>query len=343
VTAPVREHALIERLAGAFRGSPAQLNRRHESDAELVRLPGTGVILALTTDALVEEIASGLYSDPWLIGWMAVTVNASDLAAVGAEPLGILMSIALPPDASDDLVAGLRTGLGAAADAHGLPVIGGDTSRGATLSLTGTAVGLVSPGRPLTRCGARPGDRLFATGRLGLGGAYALGRLLPGSAPEVTFRPLARLREGRLLRRVASCAMDTSDGLIATLDELARRNGCGFSLATPVEEVLHQDVLRAATAAHLPPRLMLAGPHGEFELVFTVPSDRCDALTAGAADAGWAPVELGVVTGEPGVVNLGAGGGPIDTTRVRNLFEDIGGDPRSYLRALNALLEPPTM
>jgi len=337
VTAPVREHGLIERLAGAFRGSPSQLNRRHESDAELLRLPGSGVVLALTTDAVVEEIASGLYADPWLIGWMAVTVNASDLAAVGAEPLGILMSVVLPPDASDDLVAGLRTGLSAAADAHGLPLIGGDTNRGATLSLTGTAAGLVDGECPLTRCGARPGDRLFATGWLGLGGAYALGRLLPGSAPAVAFRPLARLREGRLLRRVASCAMDTSDGLIATLDELARRNGCGFSITAPVEPVLHRDALRAATAAHLPPWLMLAGPHGEFELVFTVPADRCDALAAAGADAGWAPVELGVVTGERGIVRLGAEGAPLDTTRVRNLFDEVGGDVPAYVRGLERL------
>jgi thiamine-monophosphate kinase len=192
----------------------------------------------------------------------------------------------------------------------------------------------VGDGRPLTRRVARPGDRLFASGPLGLGGAYALGRMLPGSAPEVAFRPLARLREGRLLRGVASCAMDTSDGLIATLDELARRNACGFSLSTPVEDVLHRDALRAATAAHLPPQLMLAGPHGEFELVFTVPSDQCDTLAASAAEAGWAPVELGVVTGEPGVVTLGVGGGPIDTTRVRNLFDEMGGDGHAYLHEL---------
>jgi thiamine-monophosphate kinase len=337
VTALVREHALIERLAGAFHGAPGQLNRRHESDAELLRLPGTGLVLALTTDAVVEEIASGLYADPWLVGWMAVAVNASDLAAVGAEPLGILMSTVLPPDASDDLVAGLRTGLGAAADVHGLPVIGGDTNRGATLSLTGTAVGLVSAGCPLTRRGARPGDRLFATAPLGLGGAYALGRMLPGSAPAVAFRPLARLREGRLLRGVASCAMDTSDGLVATLDELALQNRCGFSLAVPIEAVLHPDAWRAATAARVPPWFMLAGPHGEFELVFTVPSDRCAELAADAADAGWAPVELGVVTGEPGIVRLGAGSAPIDTTRVRNLFEEVGGDVPAYLRALERL------
>jgi thiamine-monophosphate kinase len=334
VTGPVREHALIERLAGAFRGSPRQLNRRHESDAELLRLPGTDAILALTTDALAEEIASGLYREPWLIGWMTVTANASDLAAVGAEPLGILVSIVLPPDASDDLVAGLRAGLGTAADAHGLPVIGGDTNRGATLALTGAAAGLVSDGRPLTRRGARPGDRLFASGPLGLGGAYALGRLLPGSAPEIAFRPLARLSQGRLLRPFASSAMDTSDGLIATLDELARRNACGFSVSTRVEEVLHRDALCAATAAHLPPWLMLAAPHGEFELAFTVPSDRCDALAAAAADAGWAPVELGVATGEPGVVRLGAEGAPIDTTRVRNLFDEVGGDVHAYVREL---------
>lgn len=79
-----REVALLERLAGGFARSHLQCNQRHESDAELIRLPGSRSVLALTTDAISEEIESGLYADPYLIGWMTVMVNASDLAAVGA-------------------------------------------------------------------------------------------------------------------------------------------------------------------------------------------------------------------------------------------------------------------
>jgi thiamine-monophosphate kinase len=348
MTAPVLEHALIERLAGGFRGSPLQLNGRHESDAELLRLPGTDAVLALTTDTVIEEIASGLYRDPWLIGWMGVTVNASDLAAVGAEPVGILLSLTLPPDASDELLTGLRAGICAASERYSLPVIGGDTNHGVTLAVGGTAVGLVSDGRPLTRLGAHPGDRLFASGPLGLGGAFAFYRLVGrgggegfdslrpvgrGSGEAIVYRPVARLREGALLRRFASCCMDTSDGLIPTLDELARRNGCGFTL-DPTERVLHPDAFGVISRAGLPPWLPLAGPHGEFELVFAVPPSRVDAMRDAAGEIGWTPLELGIVTENAGVVRLTPDGDTIDTTRVRNLFEEVGGDVGEYLKEL---------
>lgn len=217
-------------------------------------------------------------------------------------------------------------------------------NRAAALAVGGTAVGLVPDGRPLTRLGARPGDRLFASGALGLGGAFAFLRL--GFAPlrpgeraggeAFAYRPVARIREGALLRRFASCCMDTSDGLIPTLDELARRNGCGFTLETPLERLLHPDALRVIGGAGLPRWLPLAGPHGEFELAFAVPPSRVDPMRDAAAAMGWAPVELGRVTAEAGVVRLSPGGELIDATWVRNLFERVGGDPGAYVSALAA-------
>jgi thiamine-monophosphate kinase len=335
MSGPVLEHALIERVAGAFRGSPLQLNGRHESDAELLRLPGTEAVLALTTDLVIEEIASGLYRDPWLIGWMAVTVNASDLAAVGADPLGILTSLTLPPDPPDDLIAGLRAGIGAATEAYGLPVLGGDVNRAAALAVGGTAVGLVPDGRPLTRIGARPGDRLFTSGPVGLGGAFAFLRLVGrGGGQAFDYRPLARLREGALLRRFASCCMDTSDGLIPALDELTRRNRCGFELTGRWDDALHADARRVLCGAGLPPWLALAGPHGEFELVFAVPAARVGPMRDAADANGWAPIELGRVTGEAGVVRPGPDCEPIDTTWVRNLYQEVAGNPAAYLSEL---------
>jgi thiamine-monophosphate kinase len=322
-------------VAGPFLGSPRQLNRRHESDAELLRLPSSEAVLAVTTDAIVEEIAAGLYQQPWLIGWMGVTVNASDLAAVGAEPLGVLMSVTLPADASGDLLEGLRAGIGAAALAYGLPLLGGDTNRGPVLALGGTALGLVRDGRPLTRCGARPGDCLMVSGPVGLGAAHAFERMIRRSTGAVDFRPVARLREGPRLRGLATACMDTSDGLIATLDELARRNGCGFRVTAPIERVLHPEARRTALEAGLPPWLMLAGPHGEFELVFTVPPEHVAALRDATVTDGWVPQELGRVTAEPGVVRLGAD--PVDTGAIRNLFDEVDGNVDAYLRALMAM------
>ena len=336
----VLEHAFIERLAAGLPRARAQLNRLHESDAELVRLPGDAGVLAVTTDGLAEEIATGLYADPELIGWMLVTINASDLAAVGAEPLGILVCETLPPDVTPEWLAALNGGIRAACEATGLGVLGGDTNAGAAIHLVGTALGLITQGRPLTRCGARPRDRLYASGPLGLGGAYALGRLASGgNGQSVPYRPQARLREGRLLRAFASACMDTSDGAIATVDELARRNGIGFRLDEPVERWTHTAALAAATAAGLPPWMLHAGPHGEFELVFTVPADREAAFLSAARTAAWDPVPLGRATAKPGIkLLIDAELRSLDTGRVRNLFAEVEGDVEKYVAGLYTLL-----
>jgi thiamine-monophosphate kinase len=335
----VLEHLLIGRLAAGLPRSPSQVNRLHESDAELVRLPGTDLVLALTTDALAEEIATGLYADPWLIGWMLVTVNASDLAAVGADPLGLLICETLPPEADDAWLAALQHGIADAAIAYELPVLGGDTNAGAAPHLAATAVGLVR-GRPLTRCGARPGDLLFASGPLGAGSAYALARLRDShGGATVPFRPTARLREGALLRDVASACMDTSDGAIATMDELMTRNGVGLRIESPVERWTDPAAGAVAHAAGIPPWLLHAGPHGEFELLFTVPADRVSQLGDVAGTIGWRPIRLGTVTAESGLAVAGATGyRPLDATTVRNLFTQCGGDLGRYVRELRGLV-----
>jgi thiamine-monophosphate kinase len=334
------ENALIERLAAGLPRSPQQLNKLRESDAELIRLPGTNIVLALTTDGVVEEIEVGLYDDPYLIGWMTVMVNASDLAAVGAEPLGILLNQTLAPDLDDDFVARLQAGVRDACTACSLNVLGGDTNFSDRLQMSATAIGTVTVGRPLTRRGCRPGHRLFASGPLGLGSAYALLKLGgdPGAAgATVEYKPTARLSEGRLLRRFATCCMDTSDGVIPTLDELMGLNGVGFTLEQPVEELLHPSAVAVSNATGMPAWMMLAGPHGEFELLFTVPAERCDAFVEAAAAIGWAPLEIGTVTSGVGLrISIDTEAAPVtlDTARARNLFLEVDGDVEAYVAGL---------
>jgi thiamine-monophosphate kinase len=333
----VLEHALIERLAAGLPRSALQLNALHESDAELLRLPGTGMVLAVTTDGLAEELATGLYRDPELIGWMLVTVNASDLAAVGAEPLGIVLCETLPPDVDPSWIVGLQAGVRAGSAATGLAVLGGDTNMSPTTNLTATALGLIRDGRPLTRCGCAPGDVLFASGSLGLGSAFALLQLKPElkHAMPLAYRPAARLCEGRLLRGYASCCMDTSDGAIATLDELMRRNAVGFRLETDVTAWTCEPAVTLARAVGLSPWVMHAGPHGEFELLFAIPAGREPAFLAHARRIGWEPLRLGRATREPGA-QLVLDGHPatVDTGRVRNLFAEAHGDIERYIGLL---------
>jgi len=330
----VLENALIERLASAFPRSPLQYNRLQESDSELLRLPGGTSLLALTTDWVVEEIESGLYDDPYLIGWMTVIVNASDLAAVGAEPLGILINENLPHDLSDNFVSRLQEGIRDASAATGLYVLGGDTNVAPRLELGGAAVGLIPDGQPLTRVGCKPGDLLFGSGPFGAGGAYSfmhsVGKGNP-QIPEIPFQPPSRLREGMALRGLATCCMDTSDGLLTTLDQLMRLNATGFVIDRPEPDFIDGSVIRLSQATGLAPWLALAGPHGEFELVFTVPANRRGELDARAAHIAWQPVPLGRVVADPGVW---LGERPLDVARMRNMFSESDGDVGKYFAGL---------
>jgi thiamine-monophosphate kinase len=346
VNGTVLDNALVERLARGFPRSPLQKNGLGECDAELVRLPGCDVLLALTTDAVVEEIETGLYRDPYLIGWMTVIVNASDLAAVGADTIGLLLNQTLPRNAGEAFLERLQRGVGDACAACGLHVLGGDTNSSAWLHMEATAIGTVPPGEALTRSGCRAGDHLYASAPLGLGSAFAFdvltcsheSRAGDRRAASVPFLPIARLMEGRLLRRYASCCMDTSDGAIATLDELMRRSEVGFKIDVPAREILHPAAARVSVEAGLPPWMLLAGPHGEFELLFAVPARVVPAFRRAAAARGWEPLSLGRARSLPGL-ELSAEDGCIalDTAAVRNLARDADADVDSYVAGLLSL------
>jgi thiamine-monophosphate kinase len=135
--------------------------------------------------------------------------------------------------------------------------------------------------------------------------------------------------------------MDTSDGAIATLDELSRLNTVGFELRRPVEDVLHPVAVARARQAGLPPWFMLAGPHGEFELLFTIPEPAVTRFRAAAQRLRWEPLELGVVSQDQGVrFQTGAGSRYLDTLAIRDAYTEAGADPRTYLDRLWALNDP---
>jgi thiamine-monophosphate kinase len=333
----VLELAAIDRLTQGLPRAPLQLNRVHETDAELLPLSrGGGEILAITTDTIAEEIAAGLYG-PCLAGWMVVMASLSDLAAVGATPLGMVVSEVFPAGMAEASRRAVQSGIAAACRRSGTSILGGDTSSGAEMILTGTAFGRVARRNVLMRCGCTPGDLLFSTGPLGRGNAFALARMRGGVLSPLSYRPVAQLRAGRILGGTASACMDTSDGVLASVDQLTRINDVGCDLLY-WEEAL--DGRSAATMAHagLPSWLLLAGEHGEFQLVYTISPGREPALRRRARASGWSPRPLGIVTRHP-VVRLVLNGRltPIDTGLIRNLPADHAGDPGGVCAALLAL------
>ncbi len=321
----------IDRLAARFPRHPAQLNVPHGADAELI--PFGDTTLAITVDALGAEWQAGIYRDAYTLGWTAVHASLSDLAAVGAAPVGLLLALTLPPGFAglDRLEAGIAEGLAAA----GVPVLGGDLNDG-PVSLAGCAVGKVD-GRIVTRLGVRPGDILVASRRLGAGNALATVRLLglPDALwPEERFRPRAELARGQAWRPHVRALIDSSDGLMSALDHLARLNGVGIALDFDPIRLADAAAVAAFQAAGLPLWPLLAGEHGEYALVAAVAAADVEAFIA--ADPG--AVLLGEATAAPGILVCLPDGRreTYDGAFIRNLPDRCGDDWVAYAQAFRA-------
>jgi len=173
--------------------------------------------LVATQDALVEDVHFKLaWTTHRELGYKAAAVNLSDLAASGAEPLALLVTLGAPGETELEDVLELYAGL----NEPGFPVVGGDTTRAERLYLSVTALGRSE--RVPGRAGARPGDQVLVTGSLGAAGAaFRRGR---------HARPPLRLDEGRRLASVAHALIDVSDGLAADAGHLAARSGCRITI-----------------------------------------------------------------------------------------------------------------
>jgi thiamine-monophosphate kinase len=185
--------------------------------------------LVVTQDALVEGVHFRLGWISWQdLGYKAAAVNLSDLAAAGAEPVALIVSLALPSETDAERVYELYGGL----NETGVPVRGGDTTGGDRVYLSVTAIGrsVRVPGR----AGARPGDVLVVTGPLGgsAAGLAALERGLAGFDDLVRMhnRPPYRLDAGRTLARVAHALIDLSDGIASDALRVAERSGCALEI-----------------------------------------------------------------------------------------------------------------
>jgi len=334
----ILENIKIEKIARNFLEAPYKLNRIHEADAELIDLGKEyDKYLAITTDALVEEIANGLYDDPYLIGWMLVMSNFSDLAAVGAEPLGILISISYPSAQDEAFMARLAKGISDACQELKTFVLGGDTNEGREFLFSGCAVGLVPRKLTITRLGAKPKDKLFLTGGAGLGSIFAFLKLSKQDFPFLDgfYQPKARIEEGKIIRKYASCCMDTSDGVIHTVDTLMRLNRCQFVLNDDWDRILHPIASQLCQIRNLPPWLALAAVHGEFELCFTISPQNEKELLIEAKKIGWNPILIGEIIDGHGVsIMTSERLVPVDTALIRNISETAGSDPNVYLKKL---------
>ncbi len=235
--------------------------------------------LVATTDMLHQKTDFPDIMNPWQMGWMAVAVNLSDIAAMGAEPVGVLIAAGLPPEVDLYFIDELFSGFADCAAFYGTRILGGDTDSHQELTITGTALGFVEKDLVLRRRGARAGDLLCTTGVLGGAGgglwAWQHGDL---DCELVThlLEPEPRLKEGRALAksRAVTAMMDNSDGLALSLSDLAEVSRVGFVVkeeALPIAPGLAELVGREKA------RELVMSAGGDFELVFTVKPEGLEA------------------------------------------------------------------
>ncbi|EPD37228.1 MULTISPECIES: thiamine-phosphate kinase [Delftia] len=275
--------------------------------------PAPGMQLAVSSDMLVEGRHFFADVDPRLLGHKSLAVNLSDLAACGARPLAFTLALSLPrADAAwTEAFAG---GLLALADAHGCELVGGDTTQG-PLNICITVFGEVPPGQALLRSGARAGDDIWVSGSLG-DARLALEALLghttlpPGTLAAARQRleaPTPRVALGQALRGIASSALDVSDGLLGDLGHILEQSRVGASLDTRLITPLLDAGRHTPLAIDLLHQCTLSGGD-DYELCFTAPADRRDAVQAAGRDSATRVTRIGCIEEQPGLRLIGPDG-----------------------------------
>ena len=279
-------------------------------DDAAVAVPVRGALEILTTDALIESIHfDRRLSAPADIGWKALAVNLSDVAAMGAAPRLALLSLGIPDDVSDSDIDELLDGFLALAADAGVALAGGNVTRSpGPLIVDVTVTGAARPRHVLTRGGAAAGDELYVSGVVGAAAA-GLAAWQSGGDPGIAGmescigrhrRPEPRVRLGMLLgrNRAASACMDLSDGLADAVRQIATASGTGARIeaaSLPIPDAAREWYSRAG----VDPAVAATAGGDDYELLFAVPRRRRGRLATVARQARGVPVtRIGVLTRE---------------------------------------------
>jgi thiamine-monophosphate kinase len=280
---PGVEFDLIRRMAATW-GDLVQ----HAGDDAAILDVAHGARLVASTDSSVEGVH---FRREWLslqeIGYRATVAALSDLAAMGADPIGLLIAATIPAGVAETIEM-LADGIGQAARDSGCPIVGGDLTGGDRISLTMTVLGTAQP--PIGRGGAQIGDGVWVTGRLGGPGA-AVRALLSGELPSAEHwprfaHPVARIAEARWLADQGISAMiDISDGLSSDARHVAAASGVALEIDILAIPCIPDVTPRAACASGEEYELLLTAPDefdvAEFESRFGIPLTRVGTVVEG--------------------------------------------------------------
>ena len=303
----VGEFGLIELISGWIGDvQPRQVVLGPGDDAAVLR-PPAGQDLVVSTDSLVENVHFRWSTQAArTVGRRALVANLSDLAAMGAKPLGCVAAVCAPPDLELRVAKGLVLGILAEAETYGCPLVGGNLASSRETTITITVFGTVARGRDLRRHRVRAGDAIFVTGTLG-GAALAVQRAEQGGS-GIRAVAVPRLVAGRALgamSRVGGC-IDVSDGLVADLGHLLEGSGLGAEIeaaSVPTPRGFARACGQLGVDAD---ELAVAGGE-DYELLFTLrPRAPRRNLTS---RLGVSVSEVGRITREPGIRGASPGSG----------------------------------
>ena len=303
----------FELIARHFKRSVRRAALGVGDDCALIA-PDAGQQLAISTDMLVEGRHFLSTVAPARLAHKALAVNLSDLAACGAEPLAFTLALALPR-ADEAFLAPFAQGLFALAGAHGVELIGGDTTAG-PLNICITVFGQVPTGQALLRSGARAGDDLWVSGRLGdarlaleaFRGNVTLAGAEFESVRDAMETPAPRVALGRALRGLASSAIDLSDGLVGDLGHVLAASNAGAVIDV---DALPRSAALARQGEALQRQCLLAGGD-DYELLFTAPATRREAVQAAARQVGVPVTRFGHIDAAAGLQVHDAGGRAVE-------------------------------
>ncbi|MGN6589145.1 MAG: thiamine-phosphate kinase [Sphingomicrobium sp.] len=281
--------------------------------------------LVITHDTIAEGVHFMPFDPPASVGWKLVAVNLSDLAAKGAAPAGALLSLTI---GSGDWDMHFLTGIEAACESYGLPLLGGDTiglPEGAPRVLGLTAIGRAA-GRVPDRAGGKPGDSLWLVGTVGdAAGGLALlrqDRNAEGALVDIFRRPVPLLGAGEALAPHANAMMDVSDGLLLDARRMAEASGCSISIE--LEELPLSSAFVAEHGQDLAARLFAATGGDDYALLAALPSNLDPATLS--LPSGTRISRIGALSAGKGL-SLTRGGQPIELPEALG-FEHEGHDHR---------------
>ncbi|HSV42438.1 MAG TPA: thiamine-phosphate kinase [Methanomassiliicoccales archaeon] len=240
--------------------------------------------LVVSTDLISRRTHMPKGMTPRQIGWMAAAVNLSDIAAMGASPLGLVMAMGLPRETELEFLQEIIGGVIDCVESNSTQYLGGDTKECPELTIAGTSLGLVRHDGILLRSGAKAGDLLAVTGSVGLAGAAYFD--LENPEADMTVRramlePRPRLKEGTILSAsgVVTACMDTSDGIASSLYELGKASSVGFLVRygdLPIPDSVRGICGRVGRPVE--DAALFSG--GDYQLLFTIRPDGLERLRA---------------------------------------------------------------